>query len=46
MELSYSEGELSYSRVSLDDNNSEEEEDMALNLRRGLKDLFAKRNKR
>ena len=45
MELSYSEGELSYSRVSLDDNNSEEEEDMALNLRKRLKDLLPGRSK-
>ena len=45
MELSYSEGELSYSRVSLDDNNSEEEEDMALNLRKRLKDLLPGKSK-
>ena len=53
MELSYSEGELDRSFAVLSprliiarvDNNSKEEEDIALNLRKRLKDLLAGRSK-
>ena len=53
MELSNSEGELDRSSaahsprliIAQVDSSSEEEEDMALNPRKGLKDILARRNK-